>query len=179
MSMSATRFRQISQGQTAIAMRVYEAIPISAPMGVHQIRGEMKRLGIPTPTLDVMQGCIRTLIEGGLVKEQPAGQYAREPVKPEPMQQPRPILHAVHTTPKEEPMAQADAAKKNVHSPIDLLAPVVQQIKTMADVAAELVTRARSAANDIENIAADLEDKVSDPEELAKLRQLNNLLKGL
>lgn len=186
----AARQRQILQGQTTIARKVYEGIPIEEPWGYQQIHAELKRRGITASlAYNEFQGCIRALKEAGLVREIKAGAFLRIPARSEAANDtqtdieqllPEPPMNPVLKEPitaKEKPMPaptiNITPIVTSAKTPIDLLGPLADQIRKISEMAA-------AAAEQIENIAAELEERAhAESDELKRLRQLKQLLKEI
>ena len=162
MGMTATRIRILENQQTGVAKKVYGAVPINEAWPSKQIVIELSRQG-QVRDFSIIEGCLNTLKEVGLIRETAPGHFQR--VKPKP------------TTEKEaEPMATAlskPSAKSEPTEPVDRLAAIGTKLRSMSKTFLEL-------ADDIDEAALAFEEKTSgNDEELAKLRQLQTLLKSL
>lgn len=78
--MNATRIRAIEYGQSATAKKVLAAVPIAEVWTIHQIGGEMRRLGW-APNVDVIERCLIHFIEQKIVRHV-NGTYQRTKVAP-------------------------------------------------------------------------------------------------
>jgi hypothetical protein len=166
--LSEARFRQMLDMQTAVAQKVYAAVPIGEAWTHQQINGEMRRNGT-SHDLRVTAGCLNTLIRCGLIQERKSGHFIRAPIrKPSP---PAPQLPEI----EEEPIAMPATPPKpqQSQSAIDKLSGLAARV---LDVAAAM----QVIAADIENAALELEEQDSmNNQQLGKLKQLQTLLKSL
>ena len=80
--MNHVRFEMIHRGQTSVAQKVYEAIPIAEAWSLSQINSELGRCG-SSITYRVVEGCIKALVESGIVIETPlrSQHFTRTPVR--------------------------------------------------------------------------------------------------
>lgn len=207
--MNAARQRQILAGQITAARKVFEAIPIDEAWSFQEIRAEIDRRALmPTISFNALQGSVRALQEAGVVKEPIVGRYCRMPVRSDPAPAvdttPQPVIRAVKSlvagehliqvastapTPPEEPMPAtplkpvppaAAPAKADQRSPIDLLSPIAEKLREYIKRQQGVLQLMDGVAHDIENAAAELEERQSaSAEEIANLRQLKALLKTL
>lgn len=149
--MNNARLARVEANQTATAKKVLECVPISQPWSKHQIVSEVLRGGT---RLDphMIAGCLGSLTDDGLIKEPMRGHYQRIRIEPkEPLKVVKPEPHP-------------DSG------------PEPDILDQFIDIAA----RMRSIADDIEKLGLKVEtSKHDNDEELTKLRQLKNLLKGL
>ena len=162
MGMTATRIRILENQQTGVAKKVYGAVPINEAWPSKSIVAELTRQG-HVRDFSIIEGCLNTLKEVGLVRETAPGHFQR--VKPK------------HTAEKEaKSMAttlQKPPAKSEPTEPVDRLAAIGTKLRGLSQMFLEL-------ADDIDEAALAFEEKASDnDEELAKLRQLKGLLKSL
>lgn len=160
MGMTATRIRILENQQTGVAKKVYGAVPINEAWPSKSIVTELTRQG-QVRDFSIVEGCLNTLKEVGLIRETAPGYFQR--VKPKP------------TVEKEaEPMTT-----KPLNSvipptePMDRLVAIGTKLRGLSKMFLEL-------ADDIDEATLAFEEKASgNDEELAKLRQLKGLLKSL
>ena len=162
MDMTATRIRILENQQTGVAKKVYGAVPINEAWPSKSIVAELTRQG-QVRDFSIVEGCLNTLKEVGLIKETAPGHFQR--VKPKP------------TVEKEaEPMTTTPPKaydKGEPTEPVDRLAAIGTNLRGLSQMFLEL-------ADDIDEAALAFEEKASgNDEELAKLRQLKGLLKSL
>ena len=144
-------------GQSSVARKVFEHVPISEYWASAQVARELNRATGSVMDLRVLTGCLMTLRDAGLVRMTASGGFRREPV----------ALPFVPTT-KSEPMKPTNPAAQPSRevSAIDLLAGIAKSL--------------RAVALEIETAAIAIEEsRAKDAGELQKLRQLQALLKGL
>lgn len=79
--MQHARAMNILDGQTNLAQKVFAAVPMQAFWTVQQISTEMFRLENHNLSKSEITGCLRTLVDAGLVNET-ASQTFRSTVKP-------------------------------------------------------------------------------------------------
>lgn len=169
--MTPSRFQQRIQGQSSIAKKVFQFVPIKEAWDITQIISEMRRATRTNPDPHIVRGCINTLKESGLIDEISKNQFIRIEVKERievppikeieiPAQQPKEVM----TKPQAEP------TKK---SPIELLSGLSTRLSAISQ-------SIKSIADDIDAAAVEIEDGIAANEaNVAKLRQLQVLLKGL
>ena len=162
MGTTATRIRILENQQTGVAKKVYGAVPINEAWPSKSIVAELTRQG-QVRDFSIIEGCLNTLKEVGLIKEMAPGHFQR--VKPKP------------TVEKEaEPMSTKPLnppTKSEPTEPVDRLAAIGTKLRGLSQMFLEL-------ADDIDEAALAFEEKTSgNDEELAKLRQLKNVLKSL
>ena len=162
MGMTATKIRILENQQTGVAKKVYGAVPINEAWPSKAIVAELTRQG-QVRDFSIIEGCLNTLKEVGLIREVAPGHFQR--VKPK------------STVEKEaEPMAATPPktpAESKPTEPVDRLAAIGTKLRGLSQMFLEL-------ADDIDEAALAFEEKTSgNDEELAKLRQLKNVLKSL
>ena len=144
---------------SATAQKVYSAVPISEPWSVTRIYSEMQRIGTSTRDQRVVQGCLNSLKESGLVVEPERGIFARVAIRPEVKKQTE-----SQTTTKEEKMPIT--ATKTPRNPMAILS--------------DLAARCKALADEIETAALEIDEYVTAKDaDAGKLKQLQALLKGL
>ncbi|MBN3848644.1 hypothetical protein G3N58_17705 [Paraburkholderia sp. Ac-20342] len=167
--MTPERHAQLLAGQSTIAQKVYQVVPISGAQNVAWIANALKRATSSTPDLRIIHGCLSALQDAGLVRQPKSGSYQRDPdpgskgatLKPQPK------LAAPEAVADAEPTVEAKATT------VDCLADVARRLKEMG-------AYANRIAEEIEGIALDIEsDKEVGQAEAQKLRQLKSLLKEL
>jgi hypothetical protein len=170
--MSHSRFQAIHAGMTAVAKKVYSAVPMAECWSTPRIVNELQRLGI-SHEFRVISGCLGALLEAGLVNEPVKGQYRREPVRDS-------------TPPKAEPEPEPKEAMKPAEV-FNLVKPALPAEKNPVDKLGVLAARIISLADSLKQLAGDVSDAAieiqtqTEENEAAsqKLKQLQALLKGL
>ena len=162
MGMTATRIRILENQQTGVAKKVYGAVPINEAWPSKQIVMELSRQG-QVRDFSIIEGCLNTLKEVGLIREVAPGHFQR--VKPKPIAEKE--AEPMSTKPLNPP------TKSEPTEPVDRLAAIGTKLRDLSKTFLEL-------ADDIDEAALAFEEKTSgNDEELAKLRQLKNVLKSL
>lgn len=162
MGMTATRIRILENQQTGVAKKVYGAVPINEAWPSKSIVAELTRQG-QVRDFSIIEGCLNTLKEVGLIKEMSPGHFQRVKPKAEPM-----------TTKTLNPVIPPNSSIKGEPTePVDRLAAIGTKLRGLSQMFLEL-------ADDIDEATLAFEEKASgNDEELAKLRQLKGLLKSL
>ena len=162
MAMTATRIRILENQQTGVTKKVYGAVPINEAWPSKAIVMELTRQG-QVREFSIIEGCLNTLKEVGLIKEMSPGHFQR--VKPKPIAEKE--AEPMTTKPLNPP------TKSEPTEPVDRPAAIGTKLRGLSQMFLEL-------ADDIDEAALAFEEKTSgNDEELAKLRQLKNVLKSL
>ena len=160
MGMTATRIRILENQQTGVTKKVYGAVPINEAWPSKSIVSELTRQG-QIREFSIIEGCLNTLKEVGLIKEVSPGHFQRVKSKPTAEKEAKPM-----TTKPLNPVAPPT-------EPMDRLVAIGTKLRGLSQMFLEL-------ADDIDEAALAFEEKTSgNDEELAKLRQLKNVLKSL
>jgi hypothetical protein len=182
-SINSARFNSIFQGITAIAQRVYQAVPISEAWNYQAIHGELVRTGAARE-LTVVRGCLSSLVNSGLVSETEPGKFIRVKVrgktihlsdlrdefKPVTQKEPEVANEKPVVTAPIAPLAFPSTGRVEGQSPTDKLAWLAARVATMGSQLKEL-------AADIENATLDVEEAlVAKDAQMAKYKQLKALL---
>ncbi len=164
MGMTATRIRILENQQTGVAKKVYGAVPINEAWPSKSIVTELTRQG-QVRDFSIVEGCLNTLKEVGLIRETAPGYFQR--VKPKPKPTVEKEAEPMTTKPLNPP------TKSEPTEPVDRLAAIGTKLRGLSQMFLEL-------ADDIDEATLAFEEKASgNDEELAKLRQLKGLLKSL
>lgn len=164
MGMTITRIRILESQQTGIAKKVYGAVPINEPWPSKAIVSELTRQG-SVRDFSIIEGCLNTLKEIGLVREPMPGHFQRAKPKVEkeesmPTKPLNPVLPLGTSMPK-----PAD--------PFGQLMAIGTKLRGLSQMFIEL-------ACEIDDAALAIEEKSSNvTEELANLRKLKEVLKSL
>lgn len=148
--MQYERAQRILDGQTNLARKVFAAVPMQEYWSIGQIYNEMHRVEKHSNSRGEITGCLRSLVDAGLVSE--AGQLTfRSNVKP---------LQEVAVT---APLKKAQAPKPS-----------------MMDRAFAVATKLREAAEEIEQLGMEVDSAILDAGKgNAKLLELQATLRGL
>lgn len=173
--MNHARFLAIHAGLTSAAKKVYEAVPISEPWTTAQIVTELNRLG-SNMEFRIAAGCIRALVEAGLVVEQTKDQYYRVPVRPKPQTTTLPPEPVMATAIKK---AQAEVPLKTTPPPPPPISPI-DKLTGLAARVENIVADLKVLAGDIETAALEIEEqRQAEDADTEKLRRLRSVLKEL
>lgn len=174
--LTEARQAQILRAQSAVAKKVFAAVPISEPWTSNQIASELMRQRISVD-FPIAVGCLNTLIRAGLVVESSPREFIRAPIRPTP----QPPSIEVSNNPKTTDMAATEATIKPQpsakpeakHSALDRMAKLAAR-------ATQLSADVKRLAADIENTALEIAEDYAETESKAeKLQQLQALLKGI
>lgn len=163
--MNKTRFDAIYSGLTSIAQKVDRAVPITEEWPTSQIHSELVRLGANTDR-KILQGCLKSLMDAGLVTESAGKYYRRVEVR---------NRAASSTSPAPEPEIEAPPTP----APAAPTTPF-GKLAALAAKARELAKSLHELAEEIENAALDVEAQAeANSAELQKVKQLKAILHSL
>jgi hypothetical protein len=169
MSISEARFKPVFNGMTSIAQKVYDAVPIQETWSHTEIQTELTRVGLGRD-LNVTRGCLRSLVEAGLIIEPQSNHFIRVPVR---------VKLKLCSQPEEEqetemasPSAQT-SVKNPTQSALEKLGLLAARVNTAASNLKALSSELETAALEIEEMLAAKDAK------MVKLTQLQSLLKDL
>lgn len=158
--MNAARHASLLNGQSAIARKVFDVVPISGKWGLHAIAAEMARTGQSPPSLNVLGGCLGALHDAGLIVGSHNEGYSRSPVherKPKPVKQHLEVV----ASEKSEP-------------------DVLTAMEALAGRVKRAIDELHAIAGDMEAVALRVAQQMDEKsEDTKKLDQLRSLLKGL
>lgn len=158
-------------GQSALARKVYKAVPIAEGWTQQEITAQLfKETGSSASGSSVL-GALRDLKDIKLIREMSQGIWCRSPVGAKVLG--RPQLKAT-------PIPQEDAIHPRKADPLDAMAVLI-------DIGAELVEFSGVVRDRMQNLASRLDDaslliaqeRETSEEGMKKFRQLQELLKGL
>jgi hypothetical protein len=163
--MNDARIEELERGQTSVARKVLELVPIQEFWPASQIHTEAIRKGISIDKSKV-EGCLNSLKQSGLVKEK-AGTFTRVAARPRALLPERIVAQPVQfATP---PITTAGSAPEAI-DPLDRIATVAAAIRAQANTIAKL-------ADAVDTIALDVDAHIkSISQSSEKLRQLRELL---
>jgi len=164
--MTPSKYAQKMQGQSSIAKKVYEFVPIKDSWEINQVISEMRRVTRSNGDPRIIKGCLNSLKESGLIDEVQIGKFKRVEVKDK-IEVKEIEMAAV------EVIAQKQIKPEVNKTPLELLSKISSRL-----VAVQMSIR--SIADEIDAAAVEIEDGISANEKnVEKLRQLQILLKGL
>lgn len=149
-----TRLISKLRGQTTLAQKVFDCVPIESTWTLHEINNEMMRQGRHIER-NVLEACVSQLVDARLVKQHGSKPYTynREPV--------------ITGKPKKETPVKKEL--EPVRQPIDPLSRIENLAHRLREIASEFDTVALEIA--------EMRDK--EKSQLDTLHQLQSLLKGL
>lgn len=153
--MDSQKMEELLSGQISASKKVFGATPINEPWTAHQIAGELARLGIRTEIRKI-EGCLHQLIDAGLVRERPTGEYMRVPV----------TYKEKVVKIKETPISPAEQPVPQMPTPMERVMALAQTLRKLAD--------------DAETVVLEFEEQLAVcSADSLKLKQLQALLKGM
>lgn len=164
--MTPSKQKAALQGCSAIACKVYEAVPIQEAWQPSQIKLALAASTRSSADLHVIRGCLKVLVEAGLVREHPRSHFRRVEVR-EPL--------TTTATAPEQPMRESTSKPTTApaKSSVELLADLASQLsatgKQMQQLARQIEEAALVVAQEQESAATKLQG----------LSQLQTLLKTL
>lgn len=163
--MTPQKLAAAESGLNGIARKVLEAVPIQEPWSNKQIAAELSRHG-RNLDMRVVDGCLSHLRDNGLIKACESGAFVRVQAKPKVVRIDRQAERTDETDETHRPARREDAMPTPQPDPLDKMA--------------QLAAAARQLANDIENVALEIEARAQEIQrDTEKLRQLQALLKSL
>ena len=161
--LSPVKYQERLKNLSAIAAKVYAAVPASEPWSMSYINSELQRTGGITRDTRLLHGCLNSLKLAGLISEPERGVFIRVPVRADkPKAQPEPT-HQIQTT---EDQKMPAPAVKTPRNPLTILNELAAKCKTLQD--------------EIELAALEIDEYVTAKDgDAAKLKQLQTLLKSL
>ena len=161
--LSPVKYQERLKNLSAIAAKVYAAVPASEPWSMSYINSELQRTGGITRDTRLLHGCLNSLKLAGLISEPERGVFIRVPVRADkPKTQPDPTQKTQTTEEKKMPATVA----KTPRNPLAILNELAAKCKTLQD--------------EIELAALEIDEYVTAKDgDAAKLKQLQTLLKSL
>ncbi|WP_039012562.1 hypothetical protein [Pseudomonas brassicacearum] len=164
--MSPSKQEILMQGQTGVAKKVYECVPINEPWTSFQVMTAMRNLTGSTPDNRIVSGCLVSLVDSGLVKKSGRDQFQRIPVDIKQKTQ-------VPVMTKAQPKLEVVADQKAQSGPLEMLSELAGEIASMASSLKRLADRVEDVALAVEH------EREGNAEAVGKLKQLQELLKGI
>lgn len=178
--MSEARFKQIMSGMNTPAQKVYDDVPIGEAWTAQQIykAANMTR----NVSFEIVRGCLDVLANAGLV-HQTVDSFQRAPIR-ERTDKPKLALADLKSAMQPNPPNKKESS---VSTPKPVPKETVNVVDTLGRLAQHLVATAlrhqqemRELADLISDAAVEVQAGVEKSEEdLAKYRQLQDLLKGI
>lgn len=165
--MTPSKHKQKMQGQSSIAKKVYEFVPMKTLYSTEEIVGEMRRVTRSNVDPRIMRGCLNSLKDGGLIDEPETGKFKRIEVKE------KIELKEIEMPALEVVVTQKQVKQETNKTPLELLSKISSRLGAVQ-------MSIRSIADEIDAAAVEIEDGIqSNEKNVEKLRQLQALLKGL
>lgn len=164
--MNESRQKQLLAGQSSIAQKVFELVPIQASWSVHDIHGAAAQVNATGASLYAMRRALGDLKDARLIREPIGGKFQRTAVTPKPK--------------KEQGMNQAGkqtvvSTKQRDVGALDALAALSGEVISLSD---EFGQRMKKLATRIEEVALSVEaEREDNAEALDDLKELQVLLK--
>lgn len=162
--MTPAKFEQKFSGQSTIAKKVFQFIPLTEHWTATEIASEMRRATRSSPDFHILQGCINSLKDSGLVVETGHGKFRKieiKEVKEKEMKAPTQVVSIVKAEEKQE------------RKPLEMLGDIAKKVR-------ETAKAMNTMANEIEEAALKYGEEVEkQAASLGKLQQLQQLLKSL
>jgi hypothetical protein len=170
--MNQRRMNILLEQQTETARKVLAAVPIQEAWESSKVFGELKREGIGI-SFKVVEGCLSSLAEDGLIKEHPKGRFRRLLLDD----------RAVVGTPGPAPGDPVEIGVDLARDGADAMAFMMVSAKRKPDLLDRLggiSTKLRELADEIDAAAIEASEEVKRAgEDGGKLRQLRELFKGI
>lgn len=168
--MTPQRRDSLLSGQSTIAKKVYAAVtndPLNSSSAMDIAQGIKNTTGAGID-IHIMRGCLDTLKRAGLIREVVSGSFRQEPVK-------------------EKKLNPTKELNPNGNSLTDRLKAVIKGDTEPMDVLASISARLRAEAKTLNKLADELdaeaiageERRNAENEEMARLQQLKEIIKGL
>lgn len=159
--MTPRRFKALLNEQTITARKVFDAVPQQETWTVNLVQQELHRVNSSLRDRRVIEGCLASLVNSGLVKEPQRGYFTRVKVTEPSADQPQQLEEDEIT------------AMPSPQSPLDRLAEIATQVVQHANSLKTLAAQLEAAALDI------TEQHAKELGQLDKLKQLQTLLKEI
>jgi hypothetical protein len=165
--MNAVKQQALLQGQTGLARKVFECVPMQEAWTLSQIQTVLRQLGSSGSQAEahVIRGCLGELEDQRLVRQPKSGLFQRVKTQEK------------DVTPVKGTAVVSTIAAKPANTPMELLGELSGELVALSD---EFGKRFKGLARRIEEAAITIEqDREASGEKLAKLEQLQTLLKSL
>lgn len=163
--MTPERLKSKLEGQSSVARKVFEVVPIQEAWPASQIYKTLNEITRSTMDSHVFRGCLNTLKNSGLIRETAPETYRRIEVRPKKeveMQEQKTMIKKNNQA--EQFIKSIDDCRKR--DPIDALIDLSAKVRTLAD---ELDAAVIVVGESMHKHSSDLE----------KLSQLQSILKSL
>jgi len=160
--MNQKRLKRILESQTAIAKKIYEFVPIQEFWSVRQICTEIHRATQASVDMRIVNGCLNSMQEAGLIKRQGNNDYRRIEITDEHDEAPPEKEAPIMSAPKP---VQRTPAPKSVEPDVTIgnLAKRLRDLADEFDEVALEVIRQRDANSELRKRVEGLRALFSDP----------------
>jgi hypothetical protein len=166
--MNETRQQQMLAGQTALARKVFQVVPIQQHWAALEIHRALQASKTSSAEFPAVRACLGALKEHGLIREPVNGHFQRATATQKPRKE--------QAMPKTSAQTVVSIKKAEVGA-LDSLAVLSGEVFVLAE---EFGQRMKAMAARIEEVALSVAaDQESNAEALGKLKQLQALLKGI
>lgn len=162
-------------GQTALARKVFEVVPIQEPWRDLEIGDALRSTGSSSASWNVVRACLNELKDNGLIREPLPKHYQRVAITLKAVN-PSPLIAASESNmpPKVNPVVSPSPAEAGA---LDVLAALSGEVINLAD---EIGSGLKRLAARIEEVALSVEaEREINAEAMAKVRQFQALLKSI
>jgi uncharacterized membrane protein YccC len=174
--MSEARFSQIISGQTAIAQKVYEHVPLQEHWSVKEVYAAASKSGMVIDA-GVLHGCLRALTDCGLLRENRLG-FKREGVRKK--VELSNLKEAIQAQPQTQETKPMPKPQDTGASAVDTLGNLAQRLAALAQRHQQEMKELADLVSDAAiEVQAQFERHEADVADLGKLRQLKDLLKTI
>lgn len=183
--MTKTRFAQLLKCQTALARKVFDVVPVRESWSFATIQAELFRQGINKPK-NVVEGCLGCLVDAGLVLKGSKGLFIRVSVTEKTEAAPEGNVVRAISPPQiqyQQPEPGQMTTKPIINTsakPTPATTTIFERLTALQNVASDLAERLIEMSDEIDKATQQLRaEAVEHSNELVKLTQLKELLKGL
>lgn len=170
--MTPRRQKQLLEGQTNIAQKIYEHVPMQDAWTLHVILNTLSAVTRSKVGNHVARGCIAALIADGLVRQVGADRYRRVEIRAQREEETEEMPTPITLGPRLEAVPVPVPVQPAAVSAIDVLAPVSQRLRAIGATVNEV-------ADQLDGLALAIEEgAMRDRESGARLRQLQDLLRS-
>jgi len=167
MAITELRQQQLLHGQSSIARKVFEFVPIQDVWSTHEIHNASLAVNATTVSSYAVRRALGELKDAGLIREPISGKFQRDSATAKPKKE-------VAMT---QPSKPTVVAIKKPEGALDVLAALSGEVVSLSE---EFGKRMKAMAARIEEVALSVEaERESNAEALGKLKQLQALLKGI
>jgi hypothetical protein len=172
--MNLARYQSIHRGLSAVARKVFDAVPAMESWSKTQIHQELRRLN-RTIEARIVEGCLNSLCESGIVVESPRGSFRRVQVIEKPAK-----VHEAGPAEQEQDEVMESMATNQIAPSSAPKTDALSKLAKVAEQVSKLQAQLKDVASQIETIAIEIDEQVTAKDvEYSKLKQLGNLLKEL